>query len=451
MNGPRRSAVLVVFLGVLGVAPVASGQLHGDANCDGFVNTLDLEAVIDIVFGMPSECATADVNRDGAVTIADAVGVVLALPTLPPTPTPSETPTVTVSPSPSETPTATESPTPSETPTITPTSPPPTLTRTFTPSGTATHTPTVTRTATPSRTATRTPTSSRTTTPTPTPSGTRTPTLTRTTTPTRTDTPTRTPTRTATESRTPTASKTPTATRTATLTRTPSLTPTQSGTPTETRTRTITPTRTVTPTPTPTSIILPGPQITYFGLANAEGFPVASSGKEGLDDVYTRPFGAFFYIVVESRPGSSSSPPSTNSYNADNPDAAPGFRLWADNDFGNGSETVCDAGPLPDFPLGGVPRVQTYNPSDAAVARALNDLGCRIEVVTASSLACTLDPFSTDIAFVNRQQSLVQACTRSVLSSALRLPDGRTRLSVQWLDGAGNASAVKSIILNVGG
>ena len=206
----------------------------------------------------------------------------------------------------------------------------------------------------------------------------------------------------------------------------------------------------MTPTPTATSVILPGPQITYFGLANAAGIPVTPSGKEGEDDVYSWPVGAGFFIVVEARPGSSNSPPSTNSYNGSNPDAAPAFRLWADNDFGNGSEAVCDTGPPPEFPRGGVPAIETYNPSDARVARALNDLGCRLEIVTSSALACTINPSTTGESFVMQGLSTAQACPGQVIGSVLGLPDGRTRLSVQWLDGVGNASLQKNIILNVG-
>jgi len=53
---------------------MAAGQLVGDANCDGAVNTDDLTALIATVFdGAQSDCPTADVNADGVVDGADIV------------------------------------------------------------------------------------------------------------------------------------------------------------------------------------------------------------------------------------------------------------------------------------------------------------------------------------------------------------------------------------------
>lgn len=448
----------------------------GDANCDGIVDTADLDAVIGITFGAANLCNRGDVNGDGAVSAADLT----ALESLDPVPAPTATATAT------ESPTATAPPPPSVTPTVTLTSTvtvtgtlPPTATPTLSATPSSTETPANTSTITPTGTNTQTPTTSPTETssatatisqtPTRTPTITRTPTVTRTETATRTFT--RTPTSTQTLTRTATGTQTSTATRTETLTRTPSSTrtstPTQtatrtltvtatatiSRTPTLTRTSTPTPTITSTPTasrtPTITPTLAPGPNITFFGLTTADNFPLmpTSFSPEGIP-IFERFAGFGFHLVVESRAGSSGFPPGNRSLAA-NPLDRPDLQMQANRNLGNGSPAVCDTVTRdPNTPAGGVPGISppSYEPSQM-ITDALNDLGCRLEFNTSSS-PCTKN--SGGPAFAN-PLSTVQFCTIVTVDSVWRFPSGDTLLTMRWRDQGGNLSPVRSLILRVPG
>lgn len=71
---PRR-ALLVLILGAIGaVAAPAVAQVIRDANCDGVVDEADRGALVDDLF-VPAgpSCANADVNRDGAFSVADLI------------------------------------------------------------------------------------------------------------------------------------------------------------------------------------------------------------------------------------------------------------------------------------------------------------------------------------------------------------------------------------------
>ena len=68
-----------------GLASCVMGQtftlnyIEGDANADGVVTITDAVAVVNYIFGNPSEQfveGAADVNKDNAITISDAVGIV---------------------------------------------------------------------------------------------------------------------------------------------------------------------------------------------------------------------------------------------------------------------------------------------------------------------------------------------------------------------------------------
>ena len=116
--------------------------------------------------------------------------------------------------------------------------------------------PTITPTPTPTETSTPTPTPTKTSTPTSTPTETSTPTPTPTPTETSTPTPTPTPTETSTPTPTPTPTETPTPTSTPIPTKAPTLTRTL--TPTRTPTMTVTPSRTATLGPAKSSAIILG-------------------------------------------------------------------------------------------------------------------------------------------------------------------------------------------------
>jgi len=408
--------------------------------------------------GATGLCVTFTVGPTGTATATPSGGS--ATPTN--TPTNTATPTRTGSLSPTSSATPTTRPTRTFTGTITPTfSPtilgtltptrtrPPTRTATATATATITRTPSNTRTATFTRTTTPTATVTRTPTITPTATITRTATVTRTSTNTATMTPTRIPTATRTVTRTPTNTPTATSTRTATNTRAPTNTWTPTPTRTATLTRTVTPTRTVTRTPTPTLPISAGPQITFFGLATASNVVLPPSGSDDLGNpVYDRPSGAGFFLVVEVKPGSSGRPPGSVTSNGDDK-TPPDLQIEATHDLGNGSDRICDVGPEPNQPLGGVPGIDppSFDFSSTQVVAALNDFGCRFDVHT-NQFPCTFDSQGNP-SFVHPLISTLQYCTVSVLSDALQFPRGNTLVSVQVRDDRGNIGFPQHLVIQV--
>lgn len=505
-RGPRRSAGLgravVSLLGVallLAATGANAGPLLGDTNCDGTVDGADFDALVDGVFGLDNGCAGLDVNGDGAISAADVVGLMELLPPVGPTATPTPTslaptptgtarrptPTVTNPPvSPSLTPTGTPSATPTESPTITPGGP--TLTITMTPTNTRrpTRTATGTRTGTSTRTGTRTRTPSRTGTPTATPTGptptvtaictnctaTVTPTVTPTTTgspatPTRTGTVTRTPSRTGSPTRTGTATRTGTSTRTITQSRTPSntRTPTTTRSPTltrpPTRTLTQTPTRTITRTPTATIPRPVGPEITYFGIAAADGTVRTPVGEtnDGVP-IFEFPNNFGFLMIAEARAGTSRAAVAQcgtmgTGLSGVCDDGIAALRIISDRPLGNGSSAVCDDGPLGVEPLGGVPAVPSL---DFALAPpgTINDMACRFDVHANNSLtACTLDE-GGNFRYVRDRPgdpvvSSMQFCSAPVLGLELALQPGLTRFKLQLKDNARNLGNQTQIAVRV--
>jgi hypothetical protein len=346
--------------------------------------------------------------------------------------------------------TRTPSFTPTSIPTRTPTrTRPPTRTATDTATATASRTPSKTRTATTTGTVTRTPTITPTRTITRTPSVTPTQTITRTFTATPTPTRTRIPTPTRTVTRTPTNTPTMTSTRTATNTRAPTRTPTPTATRTATPTRTITPTRTVTRTPTPTLPISDGPQITFFGLAAAFNVVLAPSDIDVFGNpVYVRASGAGFFFVVEVRPGKSGRAPGGVTSNGDDTHP-PDLQIQATNNLGNGSTLICDVGPEPNLPLGGVPGINppSFDFSSTQVVAALNDFGCRFDTHT-DQFPCTLNA-NGNPSFVHPGSSTLQYCTMSVLGNELQFPRGDTMVTVQVRDNAGNIGFPQRLVIRV--
>jgi hypothetical protein len=296
-------------------------------------------------------------------------------------------------------------------------------------------------------------------TPTQTPTATVTPTATRSATigsPTRTPTGTRTPTRTVTRTVTRTGTRTRTATRTPTITPTATRTRTGTATRTVTRTRTVTPSPTITPTATSTRTRTPtlppgsGPMITFFGLATAFNAELEPNTTDDLGRaVYVRSTGAAFFIVVEVKPGTRASPGRTvfNSNPVD-PSVRPDLQILSTRALGNGSAAVCDNGPLPNFPLGGIPGFDPadFDPGSQAVADALNDFGCRFDVHTNDN-PCTNNRAGNP-AFLGVGTTL-QYCTVTVVGAELHFPPGDTVLTVQVRDTDGNIGFPAALVVRV--
>lgn len=196
-----------------------------------------------------------------------------------------------------------------------------------------------------------------------------------------------------------------------------------------------------------TPTLAPGPQITFFGLARADGTVLEPSSftPEG-DPVYNRVEsavgGAFgFLIVAEARAGANSSPPGNTLLNSNpiDPGARPDLQIQADRALGNGSAEVCDKVMTgPDSPPGGgVPGIdpESFDPSSQMVADALNDFACRFKYEGASSNSCALSAAGNP-RFVSTQ-STDQFCSDPVVDFAYRFPVGDTTLTVRWRDLSG--------------
>ncbi|HVN83920.1 MAG TPA: hypothetical protein VMW17_03650 [Candidatus Binatia bacterium] len=193
------------------------------------------------------------------------------------------------------------------------------------------------------------------------------------------------------------------------------------------------------PTPTPTP--LQGPQITFFGLASADGRAIAPLGEiEPGVPVYYRPSGNGFKVVVEAAPGFSGSDVGLVVYNSNsaNPAARPDLQIEVNEPLGNGSSAVCDDN--------GVPAI---DPPDFEIAQpisdAINDLACHFQVATSRRGSCTQDSYGF-IDFIS-DGAQAQYCLQ-VLTS-LRFPLTDTQVTVQLRDRAGNLGAQQSLIVRV--
>jgi hypothetical protein len=163
--------------------------------------------------------------------------------------------------------------------------------------------------------------------------------------------------------------------------------------------------------------------------------------------VYIRPGGAGFFFVVEVKPGKSNKPPGGSTSKGDDKNP-PDLQIEATNNLGNGSSLICDVGPVPDQPLGGVPGINppSFDFSSSTVVAALNDFGCRFDTHT-NQFPCTNND-SGNPAFVKSDTSL-QYCTMSVVGNELHFPHGDTLVTVQVRDTVGNIGFPQRLVLRV--
>jgi hypothetical protein len=186
-----------------------------------------------------------------------------------------------------------------------------------------------------------------------------------------------------------------------------------------------------------------GPPITFFGLATGGGVVLTPAGDVDGVPLYVRSTSGFaFTIVVEVKPGTSGQPGRTTS-NQD-PLTLPDLMIQADTNLGDGSEQVCDVGPVPDFPYGGVPGINppTFDPAqNPLVATAANDFGCRFTVHDKFE-PCTEN--ASGPAYV-RAESTLQYC--ALVESALNFHRGDTRLTVQVRSTTGAVGPTAQLIV----
>ena len=75
---PRRAFSAALLITIAAATGMASAQLLRDANCDGVVDEMDRSALVAALFSPTApSCPTADINRDGRVSVADLVAFAL--------------------------------------------------------------------------------------------------------------------------------------------------------------------------------------------------------------------------------------------------------------------------------------------------------------------------------------------------------------------------------------
>jgi hypothetical protein len=183
-----------------------------------------------------------------------------------------------------------------------------------------------------------------------------------------------------------------------------------------------------------------GPQVTFVGLAGADGTPAGSLGRIDTTPVYFRTTGFGFKLVIEGAAGLSGLSPGLVIFNSSPSDAArrPDLQVESNHALGDGSPSVCD---------GGVPAVDPvdFGPTQA-VANALNDMACNFTAITSPRLACTQDAFGSGTFLDQRTQ--VQFCVQ--LPRTLELPAGDTTFTVRLRDSAGNLGPAQQLIVGIG-
>ncbi|MCX8070917.1 MAG: hypothetical protein N3C12_00500 [Candidatus Binatia bacterium] len=257
---------------------------------------------------------------------------------------------------------------------------------------------------------------------------------------------------TATPSPTATATRSRTPTRTATLPATVGSPSPTSGTggnsPKPTRTTVpASPTRTPSRTPSSTPTESPGPTVTFFGVARADGSLLQPDNvSAGGVPIYSRPLGAGFLLVVEAKPGPSGAAVGLSTFQADL-SGLPDLQVVASRALGNGSEDVCDYRPPT---AGGVPATDPPRFDDVA---AVNDLSCRFrdgaDEPRGRGLADACVLFGTGAFGFVRAESTVQFC--AFVDRAWEFPPGDTLMSVRVRDTNGATSSVAQLIVRVTG
>lgn len=185
-----------------------------------------------------------------------------------------------------------------------------------------------------------------------------------------------------------------------------------------------------------------GPEITFLGVASADGRPATPLGR--LPDgsvVYYRSSGFGFQLIVEAAPGGSGAPVGTRVFHhsRDDPNRRPDLQIQLNRPLGDGSRAVCDEY--------GVPAISP--PSFAVtqfISDALNDLACRFRVTTVANLACTQDAFGRT-SFLN-PSSRVQFCAS--VGRFIEFGSGDTAVTVQLRDESGNLGYARRLVVRVG-
>jgi ELWxxDGT repeat protein len=195
-----------------------------------------------------------------------------------------------------------------------------------------------------------------------------------------------------------------------------------------------------------------GPDITYFGIARADGSPQTPVAYDDAGRPMYQTGGSGFFVVIEAQPGPVGTPAGCDAfqYDAHDPTVLPDVQVLMSRPLGNGSPAVCDK-TMPN--QGGVPSVFPLEfAGTQAVADAINDFGCRVNDGTGQPRcvtnqdACTFFP-DGEYHFVNPASS-VQFCAS--IAHAWGFPPGDTVIKARVRDTQGVVGAEREIVVRVG-
>ena len=159
--------------------------------------------------------------------------------------------------------------------------------------------------------------------------------------------------------------------------------------------------------------------------------------------IYRRPLASGFVLFAEFKRPPDLRPIGTSTLNPD-PNSLPDFQIAVSRALGNGSAAVCDNGPAPSSPIGGVPAIP--DAQFAAFAPAVNDLACRFDSRTATGTGpCTRNGFGADV-FAS-VETVLQFC--AIVGSELAFPVGDTVVTVRGRDTLGRVGVPRSIVVRV--
>jgi hypothetical protein len=187
-----------------------------------------------------------------------------------------------------------------------------------------------------------------------------------------------------------------------------------------------------------------GPEITFFGIARADGRPYEADPekKDGIP-VFSNFVGSGFLIVVEAKPGMSNVAIGRRLFvlDPDDPKKRPDLEIQVARPLGDGSKDVCDAR-RPN--IGGIPAINPPSFAETAeISATLNDFSCRFEIFTASGESCTVGKFG-DFSFVEKDTD-TQFCM--VVARAWNFEYGDTLVSARLRDEKGNPGPVSKFWL----
>jgi hypothetical protein len=195
-----------------------------------------------------------------------------------------------------------------------------------------------------------------------------------------------------------------------------------------------------------------GAEVIFFGIATADNH--VRTPIDQTDDgvpIYDFPNDFGFIIVVEARAGTNGRPPGNCGLMGQLVcnDGLSSVQVISNHSLGNGSTAVCDVGPPPDLPIGGVPGIPSFTyDGSSATNNAITDFGCRFDLHTMTTFACTLDPLG-NYSFVKGNTTLRQYCTSPVVGGELAFPSGLTRLKVRVEDATGTVGNTVEIAISV--